>query len=99
MQTGANQCRTQPVGGQQRRIDAVREIAQLINHVVDVVAEPLQYRAGLGLAALRKLVGSEAEPDPYPRQMLLNAVVEVLLDALALRIPGRQQAARRTPSR
>ena len=76
----------------------MREATQLVNHVVDVVTEPLQYRAGLGLAALAEAVGSEAEPDSQRRQMLLNAVVKVLGNTLALRIPRRQYVASRTPS-
>ena len=40
-----------------------REVTHPINHVVDVVTEPLQYGAGLGIAALAEAVGSEAEPD------------------------------------
>ena len=65
---------------------------------VDVVTEPLQHRAGLGLAALAEALGSEAEPDSQRRQMLLNAVVKVLGKTLPLRIPRRQDLARRTPS-
>ena len=76
----------------------MRKVTQLVNEVVDVVTEPLQYRAGLGLAALGEAVGSEAEPDPQRRQMLLNAVVKVLGKTLALRIAGRLYLARRTPS-
>ena len=85
-------------GGQQRRVDAVCEVTQLLDEVVDVVAEPLQYRAGLGLAALGEAVRSEAEPDSQCRQMLLNAVVKVLGKTLALCIARRQCVARRTPS-
>ena len=76
----------------------MREVTQLVDQVVDVVTEPLQYCAGLGLAALVEAVGSEAEPDSQRRQMLLNAVVKVLGKTLALRIPRRQYVARRTPS-
>ena len=76
----------------------MREVTQLVNQVVDVVTEPLQYRAGLGLAALVEAVGSEAEPDSQRRQMLLSAVVKVLGKTLALRIARRQYLARRTPS-
>ncbi len=76
----------------------MREVTQLVNHVVDVVTEPLQYRAGLGLAALAEAVGSEAEPDSQRRQMLLNAVVKVLGKTLPLRVPRRQYISRRTPS-
>ena len=76
----------------------MRELTHLVNHVVDVVTEPLQYRAGLGLAALAEAVGSEAEPDSQRRQLLLNAVVKVLGKTLPLRIPRRQYVARRTPS-
>ena len=64
--------------------------------MVDVVTEPSQYRAGLGLAALAEAVGSENELDSQRRQMLLNAVVKVLGDTLALRIPRRQYVAGRT---
>ena len=76
----------------------MREVTQLVNHVVDVVTEPLQYRAGLSLAALAEAVGSEAEPNSQRRQMLLNAVVKVLGNTSPLRIPRRQHVARRTPS-
>jgi hypothetical protein len=76
----------------------VREVTDLVNHVVDVVTEALQYRAGLGLAALAEAVGSEAEPDSQRRQTLLNAVVKVLGNTLALRVHRRQYLARRTPS-
>ena len=98
MHTGRNQRRGQPEGGQQRRINPVREITHPVNHIVEVVTEPLQYRAGLGLAALAEAVGSEAEPDSQRRQVLLNAVVKVLGKTLALRIAGRLYLARRTPS-
>jgi hypothetical protein len=67
--------------------------------VVDVVTEALQYRAGLNLAALAEVVGSEAEPESQRRQLLLNAVVKVLGETLPLRIRRRQDVARRTPSR
>jgi len=33
-----------------------------------------------------KAFGGEGEPDSQPRQLLLNAVVEVMLDALSLRV-------------
>ena len=45
----------------------MREVTQLVNQVVDVVTEPLQYRAGLGLAALAEAVGCEVEPDSQRR--------------------------------
>ena len=76
----------------------MREVTQLVNQVVDVVTEPLQYRAGLGLAALVEAVGCEAEPDSQRRQMLLSAVVKVLSKTLPLSVPRRQYIARRTPS-
>ena len=41
----------------------MRGITQLVNNVLNVVTEPLQGRAGLGLAALAEAVGCEAEPD------------------------------------
>ena len=76
----------------------MREVTQLVDHELDVVTEPLQHRAGLGLAALGEAVGSEAEPDSQRRQTLLNAVVKVLSNTLPLRIPRRHYVARRTPS-
>ena len=75
----------------------MREVTQLVDQVADVVTEPLQFRAGLGLAAIAEAVGSEAEPDSQRRQMLLNAVVKVLGKTLPLRIPRRQRVACRTP--
>src|SRR3954449_3383405 len=98
MHTARNQRRGQPEGRQQRRIDSVRDVTDLVNHALDVVTEALQYRAGLGLAALAEAVGSDAEPDSQRSQMLLNAVVKVLGNTLPLRIPRRQYFARRTPS-
>ena len=74
----------------------MREVTHLVNHAIDVVAEALQHRAGLG--ALAEALGSEAEPDSQRRQTLLNAVVKVLGKTLALHIPRRQDLARRTPS-
>jgi len=74
----------------------VREVTHLLNQTVDVVTEPLQHRAGLG--ALAEALGSEAEPDSQRRQTLLNAVVKVLGNTLALQIPRRQDLAGRTPS-
>ena len=76
----------------------MREVTQLVNQVVDVVTEPPQHRAGLGLAAISEAVGSEGEPDSQRRQMLLSAVVKVLGKTLPLRIPRRQYVAHRTPS-
>src|SRR3954464_11811242 len=98
MHRGGNQRGGQPEGGQQRRIDSVRDVTDLVNHALDVVSEALQDRAGLGLAALAEALGSEAEPDSQRSQMLLNAVGKVLGNTLPLRIPRRQYFARRTPS-
>src|SRR3954469_1843369 len=98
MHTARNQRRGQPEGGQQRRIDSVRDVTDRVNHALDVVSEVLQDRAGLGLAALAEALGSETEADSQRSQMLLNAVVKVLGNPLPPRIPRRQYFARRTPS-
>src|SRR3954451_5188003 len=98
MHTARNQRRGQPEGGQQRWIDSVRDVTDLVNHALDVVSEALQHRAGLGLAALAEALGSEAEPDSQRSQILLNAVVKVLGNTLPFRIARRQYFARRTPS-
>jgi hypothetical protein len=66
----------------------VREVTHVVDRVLDVVAKPFQGRARLGLAVRTKAFGGESEPDSQPGQLLLNAVVEVLLDALSLRIGG-----------
>jgi hypothetical protein len=75
----------------------VHELTQLVDQLVDVVTEPLQYRAGLGLAALAEALGSEAEPDSQRREILLNTIVKILGNTLPLRIARRHYLARRTP--
>ena len=62
--SGSNERRDQPGVGQQRRIDAVRDVPQLVNRVIEFVTELPQHCASLGLAALAGEVGSEGEPNP-----------------------------------
>ena len=66
----------------------MREVTHVVDRPLDVVAKPFQGRAHLAIAARTKAVGGESEPDSQPGQLLLHAVVEVLLDALSLRIRG-----------
>ena len=76
----------------------MRQVAQLVDQAVEFVTEIPQHRAGLRLAALAEPVGSKAEPDSQRRQLLLNAVVEVLSKTLPLGICRGQYVARRTPA-
>jgi hypothetical protein len=46
------------------------------------------------VAALTEALGSESEPNPQPGQTLLNSVVEVSLDALAIGVTSSEHAAR-----
>jgi hypothetical protein len=77
----------------------VREVTHVVDGVLDVVAEPLQGGARLALAMLMKVLGGESEPDSQPGQLLLDAVVEVLLDALSLRVRGGYETAGHPGSR
>ena len=77
----------------------MREVTHLVDRALDVVAKPLQGRTRLDVALRTKTLGGESEPDPQPRQVLLNAVVEVLLDALSLRIRGGHETAGHPRSR
>jgi hypothetical protein len=53
-----------------------------------------QCRAGVRVAALLEALSSERESYPQPCKTLLNSVVEVSLDALAIGVAGSEHAAR-----
>ena len=91
---GGDQCRTQSFGRQQRRIDATCQRTDLVDGLLDLVSEPFQCRAGVRVAALLEALRSEREANPQPGQTLLNSVVEVSLDALAIGVAGSEHAAR-----
>ena len=72
------------------------ERAELVEHAVDVVGEPLEQLACAGRAAGHHLLG-ELEPDAQRDQPLLAAVVEVALDPPALVVGRREDACPRGP--
>jgi hypothetical protein len=62
--------------------------ADLRDCLVDLVDEPVQCRAGIGVAAALEAVRGDREPDPQSGQPLLNPVVEVSPDSLAVSVTG-----------
>jgi hypothetical protein len=85
----------QPVRPQQRRVDPVREAAQLPRGVPDLGAELLQ-QAGQVRVPPGQLRGHQ-QLDRQAGQLLLGAVVQVALDAPALRVGGGHDARPRGP--
>ena len=70
---------------EQRRVDAVREVAQLLHRVLEVVADLLEHLlrgVGIGVGELARQVHVHGQRD----EVLLRAVVEVALDGTALRV-------------
>ena len=76
---------------QQRRVDAVREVAQLLHRVLQVVTdllEDLLRGVGIGVGELTRQIHVDGQRD----QVLLRAVVQVALDGTALRVAGFDDA-------
>ena len=68
---------------EQRRVDAVREVAQLLHRFLEVEADLVEHRLGLlgiGVGDLAREAHAHRERD----EVLLRAVVQVALDAAAL---------------
>ena len=78
---------------EQRRVDAVREVAQLLHRLLQVAPDLLEHRlrpVGIGVGDLADEVHAHRERD----EMLLRAVVQVALDPTALRVAGLDERAR-----
>ncbi len=82
----------EPAVHEQRRVDAVREVAQLLHRVLEVGADLLEHRLGLLGVGVGELAG---EPHAHRErdEVLLRAVVQVALDAAPLGV-GRLDDAR-----
>ena len=89
---GGAQRLAKPAVAQQRRVDAVRELAQLGDRGLHVAAQVLEQREhGLGVAVLGDLAG-QPELDRQRDEVLLRAVVQVALDGAARRVGGGDDA-------
>ena len=87
---GAQRVR-EPAVHEQRRVDAVREVAQLLHRLLEVgrdLVEHLLGGVGIGVGELACEPGAHRERD----EVLLRAVVEVALDAAALEVGGLDDA-------
>jgi hypothetical protein len=73
----------QPASGEQRRVDAVREVPQLLGGLPDVAAEFREQDPGLAGVVLGQFAG-QAHLDRQGGEPLLGAVVEVALDPAPL---------------
>jgi hypothetical protein len=72
----------QPLLTEERRVDAVREVAQLLDGLLELPAHPRHDRAGpLGVVGPQPL--HPPQVDGQGRQALLGAVVQVTLDGAA----------------
>ena len=94
-----------PVGGrpqrlgqagvhEQRRVDAVGQVAQLLDRVLHRVAERVEHLGG-GLGVVGEHVLGEAEVHRQRHEVLLGAVVEVALDLAPLGVAGGHDAGTR----
>ena len=83
----------EPEVAQDRRIDAMGEIAQLTQRVFEAVPEYVQPSHNLRI--LLDQLTRERELDAQAGQVLLCAVVQVALDLAALEITGGHRASTR----
>ena len=81
----------QPAVAQQRRVDAVRELAQLAERRLDVAAQLLEHRLDGLRIGLHELAG-QADLDRERDEVLLRAVVEVALDPAPGLVGGSDDA-------
>ena len=84
----------EPAVHEQRRVDAVREVAQLLHRLLEVGADLVEHRLGL----LGIVVGELArEPHAHRErdEVLLRAVVQVALDRAPLGVAGLDDACAR----
>ena len=76
---------------EQRRVDAVREVAQLLHRFLEIEADLVEHRLGLLGIGVGDLAG-EAHADRERHEVLLRAVVQVAFDAAALGVGGLDDA-------
>ena len=88
---GTDRCErcADPLAGEDRRVDAVRDGAQLVDGIVDLDAEALEHRPVLGSD---EPLARQGEVDPQRHEALLGAVVEVAFDASPLGVTGFEDA-------
>ena len=79
---------------EQRRVDAVGQVAQLLDRVLHGVAERVEHLGG-GLGVVGEDVLGEAEVHRQRDEVLLGAVVQVALDLAALGVAGGHDAGTR----
>ena len=75
--------------GQELRKDSLRDVAQLLDRLVDLGTQALQQRAVLGP---RELLFHKREMHPKREEALLGAVVQVALDPPPFGVPRFQDA-------
>src|SRR5215213_370099 len=78
----------EPLVGEQRRIDAMRQLAKLLECPVHLLLERMKAIGALFWIAPHQLLG-EPELDAQRYEPLLGSVVEVALDATAFALCGR----------
>ena len=79
------ECHREPVGAHDRRVEATREVAELVErcrHLAAGVAEP----TARGRIVVAEVVLEPAEVERQGDEALLGAVVQVAFESLALRL-------------
>ena len=76
---------------EQRRVDAVREVAQLLHRFLEIEADLVEHRLGLLGIGVGDLAG-EPHTDRERDEVLLRAVVQVAFDAAAFGVGGFDDA-------
>ena len=84
----AGSASAQPAVEQQRRVDALRELADLIDRLLGVAAESSSSTARASAGSESTRLGGEPQVHDEPHQLLLRAVVEVALDPPPLGVRG-----------
>ena len=81
----------QAVVGQQRRVDAVGQLAQLLDGQLHVVGQLAEHLAG-PVRVFGHDVAGQAQVDGQRHQVLLGAVVQVAFDPAAFGVPAGDDA-------
>src|SRR5207244_5537597 len=90
------ECGLEAAVGEDRRVDAARELAQLLERLRELRARAVEER-GRAVGVVAELAAGEAERERERDEALLRAGVEVPLQPPPLGVPGLDDAGARGP--